>query len=156
MHIHKLEKIWLAIGISMLVIFLVVIGVNAFASGMHLPSGHHEAMDPAKVNETPPFDNPRLEQIGENEYVAYMVAYVFGFSPSKIEVPQGATVHFEITSSDVIHGFEIAGTNVNMMVMPGEVNRYTYTFNEPGEFLILCNEYCGIGHEYMATTITVK
>lgn len=156
MHIHRLEKIWLTIGISMLVVFLIVIGVSAFASGMQPPEGHHQSIDPSKVNETPPFDNPRLEQIGDNEYVAYMVGYVFGFSPANMEIPVGATVHFEITSSDVVHGFEIAGTNVNMMVLPGEVNRLTYTFDEPGEYLVLCNEYCGIGHEYMATTITVK
>jgi len=45
---------------------------------------------------------------------------------------------------------------VNMMAVPGEVNEMTYTFDEPAEYLLLCNEYCGIGHEYMATTITVK
>jgi len=156
MHLHRLEKIWLVFGISMLVVFLCVIGVAAFALGMQPPSGHSHSIDPQKVNETPPFDNPRLEQIGENEYNAYMVAYVFGYSPAKMEIPLGATVHFQITSSDVVHGFEIPGTNVNLMVVPGEVNHYTHTFTEPGEFLLLCNEYCGAGHEYMATTITVK
>lgn len=157
MHIHRLEKIWLGIGIAMLFVFLIAIGIGAFAKGDH-PPGHHAALklDPDKVYETPPFDEPRLEQIGENEYNAYMVAFIYGYSPSNIEIPVGATVHFYITSADVVHGFAIPGTNVNLMAVPGEVNQLTYTFKEPAEYLLLCNEYCGIGHEYMATTITVK
>lgn len=156
MHIHRLEKIWLIFGISMLVVFLGVIGVSAFAMGMQPPTGHHHAIDPGKVNVTPPFDKPGLEKIGEKEYNAYMVAYAFGYNPGKMEIPVGATVHFQITSSDVVHGFQIPGTNVNMMVVPGEVNHLSYTFTEPGEYLILCNEYCGAAHEYMMATIIVK
>lgn len=157
MHIHRMEKIWLAIGAGMLFLFLAAIGYGAFAMGDH-PPGHSAGMkiDPEKVYETPPFDEPRLEQIGENEYNAYMVAYVYGYSPANIEIPVGATVHFYVTSTDVVHGFAIPGTNVNMMVMPGEVNQLTYTFDEPAEYLLLCNEYCGIGHEYMSTKLIVK
>lgn len=157
MHIHRLEKIWLIIGIVMLGVFLVAIGIGAFAMGNH-PPGHSSAikLDPEKVYETPPFDNPGLEQIGENEYNAYIVAYIYGYNPGNIEIPVGATVHFYVTSADVVHGFNIPGTIVNMMAVPGEVNEMTYTFDEPAEYLLLCNEYCGIGHEYMATIITVK
>jgi cytochrome c oxidase subunit 2 len=155
MHIHRLEKIWLIFGIAMLIVFLGVLGVGAFAMGMQPPTGHHHSLDPEKVDETAPFDNPRLEKIGDNEYNAYMVAYAFGYGPEKLEIPAGATVHFQITSSDVVHGFQIPGTNVNMMVVPGEVNHLSYTFKKSGQYLILCNEYCGTGHEYMSTTITV-
>lgn len=156
MHLHRLEKIWLIFGITMLVVFLSVIGVGAFAMGMQPPTGHHHAIDPEKVNETAPFDKPGLEKIGDKEYNANMIAYAFGYNPEKMEVPVGATVNFQITSSDVVHGFQIPGTNVNMMVVPGEVNHLSYTFTKPGEYLILCNEYCGTGHEYMSTTIIVK
>jgi cytochrome c oxidase subunit 2 len=155
MHIHRLEKIWLIIGVAMLVIFLGVLGIGAFAMGMQPPTGDHR-IDPEKVNETYPFNNPGLEQIGNNEYNAYMIAYAFGFNPAKMEIPVGATVHFQVTSPDVVHGFQITGTTVNLMAIPGEVNHYTYTFDKPGEYLVLCNEYCGAGHEFMATTIIVK
>jgi len=138
----------------MLAVFLLVIGIGAFAMGMQ-PPGHRHAIDPTKVYETPPFDRPGLEKIGENEYNAYVVAYVFGFNPGDLEIPAGATVHFYVTSSDVVHGFQIPGTNVNLMAVPGEVNHFTYTFDKPGEYLLLCNEYCGTGHEIMATVIRV-
>ncbi|WP_314003687.1 cytochrome c oxidase subunit II [uncultured Paenibacillus sp.] len=157
MHIHKLEKIWLAIGIAMLVVFLTVLGVSAFAQGMQPPSGKQQAIDPAKAAETPPFDKPGLRQIGDNRYEAVMLGFAFGFEPRQpMEVPAGATVDFVVTATDVVHGFAIPRTNVNMMVVPGEVSRVTHTFDKPGEYLILCNEYCGIGHEYMQTKIVVK
>jgi len=156
MHMHRLEKIWLAFGISMLLVFLGVLGVGAFAKGIHPPGDHRHTVDPETVDQTAPFNEPGLRKIGDNEYEAYMLAFAFGYAPEKMEVPAGATIHFHVTSKDVVHGFQIPGTNVNMMVMPGEVNQLTYTFKEPGEYLILCNEYCGVAHENMMTTIIVK
>lgn len=156
MHIHRLEKIWLSFGIIMLFVFLGVLGVSAFAMGLMPPSAHHHTLDPTKVNETAPFDQPGIKQVADKEYEAVMVAFGFGYTPQRMEVPVGSTVHFTVTSPDVIHGFEIPGTNVNMMVMPGEVSQVSHKFTKPGEYLILCNEYCGTGHEMMKTTIVVK
>lgn len=157
MHIHKLEKMWLMIGIGMLIVFLLVVGVGAFAMGMQPPhSGHHESLDPTQVDITPPFDNPGLVQIGDNRYQAVMTAFLFGYSPEVMEIPVGSTVEFIVTSKDVVHGLQIVGTNVNMMVVPGEVNAFSHTFNKPGEYLILCNEYCGVYHEIMQARIIVS
>lgn len=156
MHIHRLEKIWLIFGISMLFVFLGILGVSAFAKGMQPPGEHRHAVDPETVATTAPFNEPGLRQVGEKEYDAYMLAFAFGYAPEKMEIEAGSTVNFYITTTDVVHGFQIVGTNVNMMVVPGEVNHLTYTFDKPGEYLILCNEYCGAAHENMFTTIIVK
>lgn len=156
MHIHRLEKIWLTFGLIMLIVFLGILGVSAFALGSAPPSGHHSMIDPTKVNETAPFDQPGVKQVATNEYEAVMVSYAFGYQPDKFEVPVGSTVHFTVTSSDVVHGFAIPGTNVNMMIIPGEVSQISHKFTKPGTYLILCNEYCGGGHEFMQTTIEVK
>jgi cytochrome c oxidase subunit 2 len=156
MHIHRYEKIWLTFGISMLMAFLVVLGVGTFVQGAHPPGGHHRAVDPETVDKTAPFDKPGLKKIGDNEYEANMLAFAFGYSPENMEIPVGATVHFNITSKDVVHGFQIPGTNVNMMVVPGEVNRLTYKFTKAGDYLVLCNEYCGAAHEMMQTRLIVK
>ncbi|MNH98756.1 cytochrome c oxidase subunit 2 [compost metagenome] len=156
MHMHKLEKIWMTTGIVMLFVFLVVLGVSAFAMGGQTPSANHHQIDPAKVEETAPFDKLGLRQVGDKQYEAVMTAFIFGYAPEKMEVPVGATVEFIVTSKDVVHGFAIPGTNVNMMIVPGEISHVKHTFTEPGEYLILCNEYCGGAHEFMKTTIIVK
>ncbi len=96
------------------------------------------------------------ERIGPNEYVLTSVSFVFGYDPKEVTVPAGAKVHFRVTSRDVIHGFYIPGTTVNMMVEPGHITEQTYTFDKPGKYLVLCHEYCGSGHHLMQGTIYVK
>ena len=155
MHLHKYEKIWLGLGGFALIAFLGILGVNAFAMGSHPPS-HMAMVDPTKVDQTPPFDKPGLVEIGDNEYDLNMTAFAFGYGPAQIEIPKGAKVHFNVTSKDVAHGFSIPGTNVNMMVLPGHVNSVTHTFDQSGDFLILCNEYCGVAHHMMMANIVVK
>jgi len=152
----KLEKIWLAIGSASLVLFLIITGVMAVAMGLNPPDGMQTTIEPDKVEAQAPFDNPGVEQIGPNEYKATILSFVFGYDPNTITVPVGSTVHFEVTTKDVVHGFHIPGTPTNLMLTPGHVSEYTQTFNEPGEFLFLCHEYCGIGHEHMYGKIMVE
>lgn len=155
MHMPRAEKIWLTVGLLTMFAFAVILGVNAFAMGAQPPS-NAQVLDPTKVSQTPPFDQPGLKQLGTKNYVANMTSFVFSFAPNRLEVPVGSTVTFNVTSKDVVHGFEIPGTNVNMMVVPGLVNSATHTFTQPGDYLILCNEYCGTGHQLMAAHLIVK
>lgn len=155
MKMHLDEKIWLILSFGLIMGFMFITGYQTFVLGMGPPSSM-ETIDPQKVSETAPFDVPGIKEIGENEYEVVMTLEIFSFNPSNIEIPVGATVHFTLTSKDVVHGFQVAGTNLNTMVTPGHIQRITQKFDKPGEYLVLCNEYCGIGHQYMATTITVK
>jgi cytochrome c oxidase subunit 2 len=70
-------------------------------------------------------------------------------------VPAGSTVTFHITSSDVIHGFEVAGTNVNTMAIPGQVARVTVQFDETRNYGLICHEYCGAAHHTMEGQLQV-
>lgn len=155
MKMHRSEEVWLIISFGMILAFMLFTGYQTFALGMGPPS-HTETIDPQKVDQTAPFDNPGVFEIGENEYEVVMTLEVFSFTPNNIEVPAGSTVHFTMTSKDVVHGFQIAGTNVNAMVMPGYIQKIKQKFDKPGDYLIICNEYCGAGHQFMSTTITVK
>ena len=60
-----------------------------------------------------------------------------------------------VTSVDVQHGFKVSDTNLNMQVVPGQVSRLSFTFDEVGEFPYICTEYCGQGHAAMYGTIRV-
>ena len=63
---------------------------------------------------------------------------------------------FRITSSDVMHGFEVVGTNANAMAIPGYVSQFTVTFKRSGEYIVGCNEYCGILHHNMVGKLIVR
>ncbi|MEW9052786.1 MAG: cytochrome c oxidase subunit II [Neobacillus sp.] len=155
MKMHLDEKIWLFLSFGMIMGFMLITGYQAFALGMAPPS-NMETIDPQRVDEIAPFDNPGIKQIGDNEYEVVMTLQAFGFTPNNIEVPEGATVHFILTSKDVVHGFQVANTNINAMVMPGHIQKITQKFDKAGSYLVICNEYCGAGHQVMSTTITVK
>ena len=155
MHVHRYERWWMAFGITMLIVFLVIITVAAVADNINPPSDMQQ-IDPTKVASTPPFDRPGLHRVGDRKYEAYYVAQVFSFTPSTLTVPVGSAVTFYVTSPDVVHGFFIAGTDVNMMVVPGWVNMQSHTFKTRGTYLLLCHEYCGLGHQNMFGKIEVQ
>ncbi|MGB8265299.1 MAG: cytochrome c oxidase subunit II [Candidatus Velthaea sp.] len=155
MHIQRSEKLWLAFGTGMLVVFLAVITTAAVVDGF-VPPSHIQTIDPTKVSQTPPFDHPGLRKVADGAYEAYYVARIFSFSPATIDVPVGSRVTFFVTSADVEHGFSIPVTGVNVMVTPGWVSEVSHTFREKGTFLLVCNEYCGSGHQLMAAKVVVE
>jgi cytochrome c oxidase subunit 2 len=154
---HKLEKIWLIFGLAALIVFLSTIGVSAFYLGNKPPSCL-TTIDPEKVDQTAPFNKPGLHKVeGKDwDYELVYVAQAFAYNPTQVTVPLGAKVRVIATTKDVVHGFEVAGTNINMMLEPGYVSEYTTTFDKEGEYLIVCNEYCGTGHHLMSSKIEVK
>jgi cytochrome c oxidase subunit 2 len=90
-----------------------------------------------------------------------MVAQIWSFLPDRIEVPAGSEVTFHLTARDVTHGFKLEGTNVNVMVLPGQISTLKATFDKPGTYDFICHEYCGyvagstIGHHTMYGQLTV-
>ena len=155
MRFHRAERIWLTFGIATLVVFLAIIGAAAISEGL-VPPSRIQTIDPTKVAQTPPFDKPGLRETGPGAAEAYIIARIFSFTPSQMAVPLGTTVTFYATSPDVVHGFFVAGTDVNMLVVPGWVSSASHKFRKPGTYLLLCNEYCGSGHHFMYGTIVVR
>ncbi len=155
MHVNRYERIWLTVGVAMLAFFLAVVATAAIVEGF-VPPSNVQRIDPTRVSQTPPFDHPGLRKIAAGAYEAYYVAHIFAFDPRTITVPAGSRVTFYVTSSDVEHGFSIPETGVNTMVTPGWVSTVSHTFKTPGTYLLVCNEYCGSGHQLMAAKVEVK
>lgn len=155
MKIHVYEKAFLWLGAAMLVSFLGALGYAAVGMGMHLPS-RAGAIEPAAVRTTPPFDEPGVRQTGPDAWEVIGYGQVWSFVPNEIRVPAGAEITFRLTSADVVHGFAIEGTRVNLMLLPGQVTELKYTFREPGEHLLICHEYCGINHHMMSGRVIVE
>lgn len=156
MTMNRYEKIWIGFSVVMVVTFLALIAYFAFVTGFQVPH-KAEVIDPRAVGQDERFSSPRVvEVVPGKKYEVYLVARMWNFNPREIEVPEGAEVKFIITSPDVVHGFEVVGTNVNGMVLPGYVTVITTRFNKAGEFLMVCNEYCGSPHYTMSGKLTVR
>jgi cytochrome c oxidase subunit 2 len=149
------ERRWLMLSIAMLVVFSIAVGVSAFAGGIQLP-GPEMRVDPNTVDKEGPWATPGLKELSPGKYEAYILGQTWAWLPKEIKVKAGSTVTFYVTSKDVQHGFNLEGTNLNMMVLPGQVSRLTYTFKTPGEFDYICHEYCGVGHHTMAGKVIVE
>lgn len=84
----------------------------------------------------------------------YMLATRFQFRPV-IQLQRGETYRLLLSSNDVQHGFSLQPDNINLQVIPGYVLGVELTPEETGEYEIVCNEYCGLGHHFMLGRITV-
>ena len=155
MKIHTWEKGFLAAGALVLVGCAGALVYATLGAGIHLPTDHGR-IDPAQVTTTAPFDRPGVHARPDGTYEAVVIGRAWSFEPAEIRVPAGVEILFTATATDVIHGFNIEGTRLNMMLIPGQVSRNTYTFDEPGEYLLICHEYCGLGHHTMAGRIVVE
>lgn len=154
MHIHNYEKLWLALSLLLIVGFIGTVTYGAVGAGIDMVDKSDESINASAIeqgnyDQVDSFKEPGVTQVGPNEYEVHVVAARFFFQPDPIVVPANSTVTFRVTSADVLHGFQVAGTNANTMVIPGEVAEITIETEEPGEYGILCNEYCGSGHHGM-------
>jgi cytochrome c oxidase subunit 2 len=102
------------------------------------------------------FDKAELRTVGEQRFEVHYLAKMWNFEPKKLVIPVGSTVDFFLGSKDVNHGFHINNTNINLMAVPGVINKGTHTFKVPGIYHIVCHEYCGLGHQNMNAEIEVS
>jgi cytochrome c oxidase subunit 2 len=72
-----------------------------------------------------------------------------------LELEKGQSYRLHISSVDWQHGFSLQPVNINIQVHPGYEHVITLTPTGAGEFGIVCNEYCGIGHHTMTGKVYV-
>lgn len=159
MHIHKFERFWIKLSFVMIAFFIATVVFGFVALNLKVIGGT-ATIDPQNLQNTP-FGKPGMREVTENgktTYEVYVKTFQFAFQPGTAEpivVPADTRITFYITSSDVLHGFEVAGTNVNTMSIPGHVAKLTTKFPEVREYGIICNEYCGPAHHIMEGKIKV-
>jgi cytochrome c oxidase subunit 2 len=74
----------------------------------------------------------------------------------ELHVKKGVPYRFEIISQDVIHNFNIPDFTILMDAIPGRVNSVWNLFDQTGEYLIQCREYCGLLHYNMKAKLFVE
>ncbi|HRY26127.1 MAG: cytochrome C oxidase subunit II [Geminicoccaceae bacterium] len=161
--LHRMEIVWITIaflwGIAMFstMIWWHIYGEQNLSNESYriLPEVYAERVE-AMIEEY---------QVGEDEFGmpivrppvgadVYLQARLWDWSPI-LELVEGETYRLHISSLDWQHGFSLQPTNINLQVHPGYEMVVTLTPNESGEFGIVCNEFCGIGHHLMTGRINV-
>jgi cytochrome c oxidase subunit 2 len=85
----------------------------------------------------------------------YMLGRLWQWWPI-LELEKGKTYRLHLSSMDWQHGFSLQPVNINMQIVPGYEMVLNITPDVAGEYGVVCNEYCGIGHHTMLGRIYVK
>jgi cytochrome c oxidase subunit 2 len=72
-----------------------------------------------------------------------------------LEIPEGETVQFNLTSPDVIHAFWVPEFLFKRDVIPGHPNHFQITADKTGTYIGHCSELCGLYHSRMLFTLKV-
>jgi cytochrome c oxidase subunit 2 len=153
---ERVEARWATLMFAIIVLLLAMVVFTAV---------HYSSMPPSRVEV---IDVTTLHLSGEflesnlgtgidpqGNVTVHMLAEQYAFHPRCVVVPDGVAVTFRATSGDVVHGFQIIGTNVNSMVVPGYVSTFITTLKGTGERMMPCHEYCGVGHAAMWARVKV-
>jgi cytochrome c oxidase subunit 2 len=73
-----------------------------------------------------------------------------------LRLKKGVSYTLHMSATDVNHGFSLYPVNLNFQVVPGYDYALKVTPNKSGDFRIICNEFCGIGHHVMVGKVTVE
>lgn len=155
------ERVFLwAIGVSVVFMSAFVVAW-LFLGNQNVPTDSYRATPEAFSQEVQAFisehrrdDGRVVVPPGED---AYVMAARYAFYPELV-LKAGEEYRIWISSGDALHGFSIVGghQNINLEIAPEHVYGATFTPDKPGEYLIVCNEYCGLGHHAMKGRIIVE
>ena len=98
-----------------------------------------------------------LRPAGTDVYVA---AYQWGWDGLPVVLEAGKEYQVHLGSYDVQHGFSVRDQEdlirqFNLQILPGYEWVIPMTFDEPGTYRLICNEFCGLGHRVMQNKIIV-
>jgi cytochrome c oxidase subunit II len=156
------KRIWMAVLWTSSFI-LIAISLSWFIVGKQNTPGKEYAITPEAFQvqvkefvakyETAPGSGIVAVPPGQDAFLLAGPAWRF-YPILKLKAGQPYTIWY--SSADVVHNPIIAEQRLSFTAVPGHAYGITYTPDKPGEFLIYCAEYCGIGHQAMATKLIVE
>ena len=145
--------------VAVIAIVIMLLGMMLYMS-LHyatMPAARVETIDPSRLHLSGEFVESNLGTATEPDgsVTVRIVGSQYSFTPQCILVPADTPVRFRVTSADVVHGFSIAQTNVNVMLVPGYISVVKGLFRTPADLVMPCHEFCGIGHAAMWAHVRV-
>jgi cytochrome c oxidase subunit II len=89
------------------------------------------------------------------EKVIRIDAKRFDYTPGELTLKKGEAVILELTSQDVLMGFNLPDFNLRADMVPDKVTRVRFVPDKTGSFTFLCDVFCGSKHEEMNGRLTV-
>lgn len=89
------------------------------------------------------------------EKVIRIDAQRFDYTPGELTLKKGEAVILELTSRDVLMGFNLPDFNLRADMVPDKVTRVRFVPDKTGSFTFLCDVFCGSKHEEMNGRLTV-
>jgi cytochrome c oxidase subunit 2 len=159
---HPSEKLWVAIAFVWCMVLFAMMPLWHWKGGQN-PSGIRSRTTPdafmARVVEF-----IQTHQTGDHNGIPivspppgghiYLAAFSYQWMPI-VRLQKGVEYTLHLSSLDVNHGFSLYPINVNFQVVPGYDYGLRITPNAAGDFRIICNEFCGIGHHTMVGRVIV-
>ena len=85
----------------------------------------------------------------------YMLGRLWQWYPI-LDLEKDKSYRLHLSSMDWQHGFSLQPVNINLQILPGYEMVLTVTPDQAGDYAVICNEYCGIGHHTMLGKIYVR
>jgi cytochrome c oxidase subunit 2 len=159
---HRNEKLWVTIAFAWCMVLFAMMPLWHWKGGQN-PSGIRRRVEPAAFYQrTQEFITQY--KVGEDHGIPivapppgsdiYLAAMTYQWTPI-LKLQQGAEYTLHLSALDVNHGFNLNPLNVNFQVVPGYDYGLRVTPTEAGDFRIICNEFCGIGHHTMVGRVIV-
>ena len=159
----KQEKLWVAIAFAWCMVLFAMMPFWHIRGGQN-PSGIRTRVTPeaylARV-----FTFVEDYKVGEENGIplvapppgsdVYLLGQMWRWYPA-LELEEGASYTLHLSSLDVNHGFSLYPANINFQVVPGYDYGLSIKPNRPGEYRIVCNEFCGVSHHNMLGRIVVR
>jgi cytochrome c oxidase subunit II len=159
---HKSEKVWFAIAFAWCMVLFAMMplwhwkgGQNASGIRSKVSAADFQARvdqfvadyQVGELNGMPVVEPPPGSDV-------YLLGRMWTWYPV-LKLRKGVEYTLHLSSTDVNHGFSLYPVNINFQVVPGYDYGLKIVPTEAGEFGVICNEFCGVGHHIMLGKVLV-
>lgn len=160
--LHRYEKSWLIVAFVFCVFLTVMMPLWYITGRQNVPTETYRVTPEQFMQRTEAFTQQyKVSDINGIPVVApppnsdvYMIGRRWQWYPI-IQLQKGQRYRLHLSSLDLQHGFSLQPNNLNLQVMPGYDYVSTIIPTQVGEYSVICNEFCQIGHHLMTGRIIV-
>ena len=159
----KQEKVWVSLAFVWCLILFAMMPLWHLRGGQN-PSGTRAKVGPQEfVARVDRFVEEY--QVGESNGMPvvapppgsdiYMLGRMWRWYPV-LRLQEGVPYTLHLSSVDINHGFSLYPVNLNFQIVPGYDYALKIVPNKSGDFRVICNEFCGVGHHMMVGRVVVE